>query len=681
MATGHAGVRSVTMARPRLVRLLAWIGIPIAVIAVVALVWRWDWLIPIVESKASASLGRPVSIGHLHVALGRTITVTADDVVVGNPPDWPDRNSPLADVTRLTVQADAWGYITGKGLNLPLIALEHPVVEAAETQDGKSNFKFSSGGGGGPTPKIGRLVINDGDVHVVMPSLKADFRGQIATRDAEGNDGGQIIANAKGTYAGQPIEARMVGGALLSLREPGTPWPIDLTLANGPTRVSLKGTLQDPVALAGADLTLKASGPDMGLLEPLSGFPIPKTPPYQISTKIDLVRMERVRLTDFHGRLGSSDVNGSVEVDFGNGAGAKARPVATLDLQSKRVDLVDFAGFLGGTPVRTNTAGITPEQREDARKAEADPKLLPEKPIKVPRLTWADVHVNYRGAHILGRNVPLDDVAVRMDLVDGTINVHPVSFGVGKGKLLANANIVPTSNTQVRAKADIRLENLDVSRLMAATHTFQGSGTISGVGAFEGVGNSVATLAGNGNGGVKMAMSGGDLSALLVYLSGLQFGNALLSALGIPDRTPVECFIGDLALQKGVVDLQAMTLQTKDSIVNVDGTISLAKETLDLALKTDARHFSVGSLPTRINIGGTLKHPRILPGAEVAARAGAAAGLGVLFAPLALLPTVQLGTSADEDARCGALLRQARAAAGGKALPAPQRHAEERPAR
>ena len=59
--------------------------------------------------------------------------------------------------------------------------------------------------------------------------------------------------------------------------------------------------------------------------------------------------------------------------------------MATLDLQSRRVDLVDFAGFLGGTPVRTNTAGITPEQREDARKAEAAPKLLPEKPIKVPR--------------------------------------------------------------------------------------------------------------------------------------------------------------------------------------------------------------------------------------------------------------------------------------------------------
>jgi len=55
----------------------------------------------------------------------------------------------------------------------------------------------------------------------------------------------------------------------------------------------------------------------------------------------------------------------------------------------------------------------------------------------------------------------------------------------------------------------------------------------------------------------------------------------------------------------------------------------------------------------------------------VAARAGAAVGLGVLFAPLAILPKIQFGTSEAEDARCGELLRQARATAGGKALPAP----------
>jgi hypothetical protein len=49
-------------------------------------------------------------------------------------------------------------------------------------------------------------------------------------------------------------------------------------------------------------------------------------------------------------------------------------------------------------------------------------------------------------------------------------------------------------------------------------------------------------------------MTGGDLSALLVDLSGLELGNAILSALGMPERTPVECMITDFALQKGLLN-------------------------------------------------------------------------------------------------------------------------------
>jgi ParB/RepB/Spo0J family partition protein len=93
-----------------------------------------------------------------------------------------------------------------------------------------------------------------------------------------------------------------------------------------------------------------------------------------------------------------------------------------------------------------------------------------------------------------------------------------------------------------------------------------------------------------------------------------------------------------------------------------DGTLSswsanrivvpLARANTELALKTASKHFSMGSLPTRIAITGTFKNPSIRPGAEVAARAGAVAGLAALFVPLAILPTIQFGTSEQEDARC-----------------------------
>ena len=107
-----------------------------------------------------------------------------------------------------------------------------------------------------------------------------------------------------------------------------------------------------------------------------------------------------------------------------------------MNLRSNRVDLADLNGFIGGTPGRSSTANATSQERQAAARANASPKLLPDTPISIPRLDWANIHLHYRGAHIEGRDIPLDDLAVALDVVNGRITVHPISFGVGKGRLI-----------------------------------------------------------------------------------------------------------------------------------------------------------------------------------------------------------------------------------------------------
>ena len=95
--------------------------------------------------------------------------------------------------------------------------------------------------------------------------------------------------------------------------------------------------------------------------------------------------------------------------------------MVTLDLRSNRVDLADLNGFIGGTPGRTTAPMQRREQREASPRPDASPKLLPDTPISVPRLDWADIYLKYHGAHIEGRNIPLDDLTVALDVVDGRI--------------------------------------------------------------------------------------------------------------------------------------------------------------------------------------------------------------------------------------------------------------------
>ncbi len=746
-------------------RIWPWVlGVVVVGIGLLAVFWRWDWLVPLVDRQASSALGRPVSIAHLHVRLGRVTTATADDVTVGNPQGFP-QDAPLAHARTLTVGMDVWDYLRNRRLVFPLIALDSPDVAATALADGRSNYAFGGGGGDGKgggggsvLPQIDDLRITDGHVRFRNAALKADFTATVATRaprrgeaaapaggpdgpraaqggdaarvtnagpddaksdgarsdaaksdatrpgtaasgetrsadakpdepkpgthpdaapagtatsraattqgdttqataardgDARGGTGAtpvagggnddqdaRIVVDARGTYSGQPVTASFVGGALLTVMSQSRPYPVDLHVRNGDTRVALSGTVRDPLHFQGTNLRLDLRGSDMADLFPLTGIPIPHTPAYGIAGRLDYdTKTRAVRFHDFSGRVGNSDLEGTIDEVPG-----KERPDVTMDLSSHRVNLVDLGGFIGGTPESGRTPDQTAAQKKAVAQANARKTLLPDEPINFPKVRAADVHLKYHGEHIENTFVPLDDIRATLDLVDGKITLHPLDFGVGPGTIQSRITVDATREP-ARVDADVDFKRLSLARIMKATHAFVGNGTLDGGLVLRTTGNSMASMMGRGDGSMRLTMQGGgQLSALLLDLAGLEFGNAILSALHIPQKAQVQCFISDFDLKDGIAHTKVMLLQTSEARTVGRGDISFRNETLDYSLTTRSTHFSIGSLPGPINITGPLRSPTILPGAEVAGRAAAAVGLGILAGPAAILPTIQFGT-------------------------------------
>jgi uncharacterized protein involved in outer membrane biogenesis len=639
---------------PRWSIILAGLGV---VVLAAVLLFRWDWLIPLVQAQASAALHRPVRIGHLEVSLGRVTTVTASDVTVADPDGFP-ADQHFAQLGQLAVSVDVRAFLHDRSvLRIPLVSVVDPDIVVATNAAGAPNYAFAgggSGGGQGMQVAVGALRIADGHAHVDVPKLKAKFDVDIATVDPADGKPSQIEAHAKGSYAGQPITAAFVGGALLSLREPGTSYPIDLHVANGPTRVALVGTVDDPLHFKGTALKLTFAGPDMSLLTPLTGVPIPRTPPFDVTGELTYAD-RKIRFEKFAGRLGRSDLEGSIAVDP---ARPGQREHVTALLASRRVDLQDLGGFIGATPGDAHERGETTAQRQDVARAEASNRLLPDTPVNVPKLNMANVHLEYRAGAIEGRRDPLDDLSVVLDVDDGAIRVHPVSVGIGSGHISGNFGITPGADDETKLHADVDFVRVSIAKLMSSAG-FSGAGTIGGRAELDSTGRSVAQFLGRGNGEIKLFTSGGDLSAFLVALSGLQFGNALVSALGIPSHTELRCMVIDMPLHHGLLSTKTVLVDTEASNVTGSGTINLADEALDYKLTTEAKHFTIGSLPAPILITGTFKHPDIAPEtAPLVERGVAAAVLGVIATPLAaLIPTIQLGLGKDNN--CASLVASA----------------------
>ncbi len=156
-------------------------------------------------------------------------------------------------------------------------------------------------------------------------------------------------------------------------------------------------------------------------------------------------------------------------------------------------------------------------------------------------------------------------------------------------------------------------------------------------------------------------MSGGDISALLVDLAGLDFGSAARSALKLPDKTEIRCMIGAFGLEQGLLKTHALIVDTKEANIVGAGWVDLKNETIQFQLTQQPKHFSIGAFHAPIDVSGSLKNPSVGPDAkQLGARAAASVALGVLLTPLgALLPTIQLGLGADND--CKSLLSSAEA--------------------
>ncbi len=256
----------------------------------------------------------------------------------------------------------------------------------------------------------------------------------------------------------------------------------------------------------------------------------------------------------------------------------------------------------------------------------------------------ANLDLRYRGKQIINRDVPLDDLTVHLIIHNGHITANPLNFAVGTGTIASNFDLNPVDGA-LHIKASIDVRKLPLSRLMGPAHTFAGDGTVGGSAYITGTGNSVAAILGGGDGHASLFLqNGADVRALMTGLAGSRTGDALLSALNIPAKAKIQCMISDFSLTGGLVDTKTFLKTNGEANILSAGKVDLSTETLNLALWRDAAHASTGSLSTPITIDGTLKNPSmsLTPG-PLAARAGPATALGVLFPPRAILPTIRLG--------------------------------------
>ena len=294
----------------------------------------------------------------------------------------------------------------------------------------------------------------------------------------------------------------------------------------------------------------------------------------------------------------------------------------------------DFAGEIGfvdatdATPKRYKADLHSKNFDLTTVLAEADDdksdKAFPDTPLKLDWLMGLhggiEADVVFRVDHFKSASLMLDEVVLTASTDKGEFRADLIGTS-SQGAMNANLALTEHAQTQkLNARLRIYGKNVDLSALTKLKKSASDKAGILSVDIdIDGVGNSIAEMAGNAAGSLLLEISGAT-----VKNDGLQFiaGDLFLSVIEVINplsrQAPyldIECGVIRFDVNQGIATTpQGLVLKTADFTFIGGGDVNLSNESLKLNITSKARTgfgINVNSIVKVLRVGGTIKNPNI----------------------------------------------------------------------
>ncbi len=648
---------------------------------------RWPFLVKPVEEMLSGTLRRPVALheaGSEQRAGVRFIgglRVWVPVLQIGAPA-WSQRPYFLrAEQAEMRMRyGDLWEARRGGAIDIDHLRANHLTVHAERRLDGQASWLFADPNKKtDPTtdrdlsvPNVRELVVQQAEVTYQDAILKADIQGRVTLADGVDVDGVAhgLRASAEGRYGAAALSATLNAPGvrpLLATGDNAEPAAIALQVKNGRTSLSFQGTVTDVLHFRNMKGQVRASGPSLATAGDPLGITLPTTGPFSIQGSVS----KEGRLWHFvtnETRVGETRLNAALSYDM-----RPAKPWLAGRVGGAKLLLADLLPTVAGEPAAT----VAPPVSDTGKPVPRASRVIPDKEFDLPSLRVMNANVLFAFDQAdLGSAfaMPLQPLKAHLVLNDGKLLIKDIEARTADGNVGGEVALDGTGKVALY-RADLRWSGVRLERWIKQVRSGDQppyiSGRLIGRAQLTGRGRSTAQILGSLDGTVFAALRGGQVSHLVIEGAGLDIAQALGVWLRGDEPLTVTCGMVDLKAEGGVLRPRAAVFDTTDSTVWIDGSLSLASETMDLRAIVSPKDFSPLALRTPLRVRGSFGSPQVsLQKDKLGLKVAASLLLGLVTPLAALIPLVDPGdTSAqggkDADA-CPALLERARRAAGAK---------------
>ncbi|MGC1458210.1 MAG: AsmA family protein, partial [Steroidobacteraceae bacterium] len=358
--------------------------------------------------------------------------------------------------------------------------------------------------------------------------------------------------------------------------------------SSGGSHLQGNGLFPEPFAVAIADATFVATGPDLKDLYFLTGVHLIDTGNYRLSGKVE----RRGSLTTFSELIatsGTSDVRGRVSTDSSGG-----RPRFDVDLHSEDLKLADLG---------LRAAGRAPEPQSAL--------LLSDAMISPNVLHVEGAVAKYHANHLEVGRVTFENVSLAATIGKDALNVAPLAAILSGGRLAARLTLDASKPIPI-ANVDVSIADADLGKLFkkdADSPPVEGS--LQARIRVTGQGRSIHQVAASATGTVSAQMTGGALRKSFAELTDADLRSLGLLLVKDKQDVPIRCALARFKAQDGTLTAQELVADTEPVLITGEGEIHLDSEALDLAIRGNPKSLRLFRLRSPVLIQGTFAHPLI----------------------------------------------------------------------
>ena len=671
------------------------VGVALALVLAIGIceALGWPFLVAPLQARLVQTLGRKVAFApdgaspaSVRIGLLGSVRLDTPYLEIGAPAWSQTPHMLLVRDARLRLgYFDLWRAYKGDALHIRELQASTFDAQLERTADGRASWQFGnkppSTSPSEPVkiPTFGRLQVAQGTLAYRDVPLTMSLDGNFSLLEQQRRDGSAPAGEAapaaagaasavppglqfhgKGSYLKLPFRVDLGTTGVLPIVDGNAPkiaLPVTLDAEVGHARMTFRGTATDPIHFGDLKGTFSVKGPSLAALGDPLKVTLPTTGPFDaegVVARTGVVWNTVVRRI----AVGSSSLDGAFTYDP-----RPTTPILSGRLNGSRLALVDLGPSIGAAPPKP---ARSPETVKAAEKAPVKKggKVLPDRAFDLPSLRAMNANVLVDIADVdLGSTLlePMKPLRGHLVLDSGVLSINDIQARTGQGSL-AGALRLDGRNNDALWSADLQLENL---KLATWIHQNRGrnqppylSGNLDAQVRVAGQGKSTAAILGSLKGGMRLNVVDGAISHLGIEGAGLDVAQAVGVFVKGDDALPMKCAVADLLADHGTLKPRVMVVDTSDSVVWVDGSLSLATEAIDLRLLVSPKDFSPLALRTPVRVKGSFGDPSVsLEYGKLGGRVGAAALLAFVTPVAAILPFFDTGSR--DDAKRGAASCQA----------------------